>query len=216
MSCDAHQAQILMLRSQPIRSGAKRHAARNILAALLLFATFASAVPPDAVFAAVCCESMGGAMKDTCPFMRLKGLLQKQLAHSEPSCHAGMAMPPSGEATHEHDATAELFPATEGDGVEYAHAQDASPHDQNVSSQDSTKGDAASHVAVSQPCRSECCCQTNSLARTQRPRDGAAITNRFRPRPPASEVGRRVAHALLKDDSAARRLSPARAPPASL
>jgi hypothetical protein len=199
-----------MHRRQPITSRAKRHVTRHVLAALLVFATLASAVPPDAVFAAVCCESMGGEMKDSCPFMRLKGLLQKQLAHAEPSCHAGMAMPPSGEATRGEDATPELFPASDEGGAGHAH-------DQNASSQDATTtGDAASRVAASKPCRSECCCQTNYLTRTPRPRDGAAITNRFRPRPPASEVGQRIALAVLKDDSAARRLSPARAPPASL
>jgi hypothetical protein len=199
-----------MHRRQPIRPRAKRHATRHFLAALLVFATLASAVPPDAVFAAVCCESMGGAMKDSCPLMRLKGLLQKQLAQSGSSCHAGAATPPSGEATHEHDAPQpELFPATDADGAEHAHDQDAS-------SQEATTEGASPRVAVSKPCRSECCCQANYLTRTQRPRDGAAITNRFRPRPPAPEAGQRAALARLKDDSAVRRLSPARAPPASL
>lgn len=197
-------------RQQQLRPGAKRHATRHFLAALLVFATLASAVPPDAVFAAVCCENMGGAMKETCPLMRLKGLLQKQLARSGSSCHAGMEMPPSGEAAHEHDATPpELFPASDADATEHAHDQNASP-------QDAATEDAASPVAVSKPCHSECCCQANYLTRTQRPRDGASITSRFRPRPPASEVGQRVALAQLKDDSAVRRLSPARAPPASL
>jgi hypothetical protein len=197
-----------MRRRQPITSRVKRHATRTVLAALLVFATLVSAVPPDAVFASVCCEGMGGAMKDSCPFMRLKALLQKQLAQSGSSCHAGMEMPSAGEAAHdEHGATPELFPANEGDGAERAA-------DQNGSTQHATAQDAAPHAAASKPCRSECCCPSNSLARNQRPRGEAAILNKFRP--PTSAASRRVALSVLKDDSAVRRLGPARAPPASL
>jgi hypothetical protein len=202
-----------MHRRQPITPGATRHVNRIVLAALLVFATLASAVPPDAVFASVCCESMGGAMKDSCPFMQLKALLQKQLAQSGSSCHGGMEMPPAGEAAHgEHGAAPELFPATEGDGAERAADQNGST--QHATAQDATAQDAATHVFASKPCRSECCCQSNSLARNQRPRAATAILNRLRP--PASEAGERTALAALKHDSAARRLSPARAPPASL
>ncbi|HEX8162274.1 MAG TPA: hypothetical protein VF538_10405 [Pyrinomonadaceae bacterium] len=188
-----------------------------MLAALLVFATLASAVPPDAVVASVCCEGMGGAMKDSCPIMRLKALLQKQLAQSGSSCHARMETPPAGEAAHdEHGALPELFPAAEGDAAAAGRAADqaGSAADENASSPRATAEGAASHVSASKPCRSECCCQSNSLARNQRPRGEAAILNKFRP--PASEARQRVAHAVLKDDSAARRLSPARAPPASL
>jgi hypothetical protein len=181
-----------------------------MLAALLVFATLASAVHPDAVFAMVCCEGMGGAaMKDSCPFMRLKGLLRKAQAQSHPSCHAGMDMPSSDEATRGDDATPELFPATDVDATEHAHDQNASP-------QDATHAKVSHVAAVSKPCSSDCCCQTNSLTRTPRPRDAAAITNKFRPRPPTSEVSQRIALAVIKDDSEVRRLSPARAPPASL
>jgi hypothetical protein len=211
MSCAAHPTRILMHRRQPIRSGATSHVTRTILAALLVFATLASAVHPDAVFAMVCCEGMGGAaVKDSCPFMRLKGLLQKEHAQSESKCHAGMDMSSSDEAMHADDATPELFPATNVDGTEHAH-------DQTASSQDTTTPAKVSYVAAfSKPCSSDGCCQTNSLTRTPRPRDAAAITNKFRPRPPTSEVSQRTALAVIKDSSAVRRLSPARAPPASL
>jgi hypothetical protein len=180
-----------------------------MLAALLVFATLASAVHPDAVFAMVCCEGMGGAaMKDSCPFMRLKGLVQKEHAQSESKCHAGMDMSSSDEAMRVDDATPELFPATDVDATEQAH-------DQTASSQDTTHAKVSYVAAVSRPCSSDCC-QTNSLTRTPRPRDAAAITNKFRPRPPTSEVSQRISRAVIKDDSAVRRLSPARAPPASL
>jgi hypothetical protein len=189
------------------------------MAAVLVFATLASAVHPDAVFAMVCCEGMGGTMKDTCPFMRLKGLLQKAQAQSESACHhAGMEASADGGATHEHDAPPpELFPATATDGEAMGHAHDHNAPSQNASSQDKTTHERVSFVAaVSKPCPSECCCRTSSLTRTPRPRDAAAISNRFRPRPPTSDVSQRAALAVLKDDSAARRLAPARAPPASL
>lgn len=209
-----------MQRPQPTKSRAERHATRNVLAALLVFVTLASAVPPDAVFASVCCESMGGAMKDSCPLMRLKGVLQKQLAHSESSCHAGMEMPPSGEAAH--DAPPELFPATDGDAaqhdhhqaVEHRHHHNASSHDAATEATQAKESSVA--AAVSKPCSPDGCCQTGSLARRQRPRDEAAISNGFRPRTPTPAAAQRRARADLKHDSDARRLSPARAPPASL
>jgi hypothetical protein len=200
-----------MRRRQPIKSGAKRHVTRPVLAAVLVLAALASAAPPDAVFAMVCCEGMGGAMKDSCPFMRLKGLLRKGHAQSEPECHAGMSMPSSGEAVRGEDAPPELFPATEADGAEHHH------HDQSASPQDTTTQATVSSVAaVSKPCSSDSCCQANNLTRTRRPREHAATSNKFRPRPPTSEVGQRGAPAVLQEYTAARRLSPARAPPASL
>lgn len=202
-----------MQHRQPIKPRAKRRATRHFLAALLVFVTLASAVHPDAVFAMICCAGMGGtAMKDSCPFMRLKGLEQKEQAQPHPACHSGMEMASSGEAMRGDDATPELFPAAaapDGDGM-------AHPHDQNASSQDTTPEKISSAAAVSKPCSSDCCSQTNSLTRTPRPRDEAATSNKFRPRPPTSEVSQRLALAVIKGDAAIRRLSPARAPPASL
>jgi hypothetical protein len=213
--CAAPSTRILMQRRQPIRSGATPHATRTILAAVLVFATLASAVHPDAVFAMVCCAGMGGeAMKDSCPFMRLKERQRKEQAQksSEPACHhAGMGTTAGGEAGHEHHAAQGHTHHAEGGGDATGDARAG-----DASTQSPPSGAAAVYAAVSKPCPSECCCQANSLTRTQRPRDGAAITNRFRPRPPASEVSRRVSPSALKDDSAVRRLSPARAPPASL
>jgi hypothetical protein len=187
---------------------------------LLICATLASAIHPDAAFAAGhsamdCCAGIGGAMKDSCPFMRLKATRQKkaaQSAQSDPMCHAGMAMPSSGEALHGLGALTELYPAsaTGADETEHAPAQ-------NVSTQNTTAHARVSPIAAdSKPCASDCCCQTNSLTRTERTRDDATASNKLRPRPPTSNIVQRTSRLVPKNDSKARRQCSPRAPPASL
>jgi hypothetical protein len=145
-------------------------AVRGVVAALLVFATLASATRADALFAVNssgmdCCKAMGGAMKDSCPFMRLKGQRRQELIQPEAI---------------------------------------------------STDKNASSSAELSKPCPADCCCQTGSLTRTPRPRDEAAVSNKLRPRPPTSAVRPSVALAALVISREPRRLSPPRAPPASL
>jgi hypothetical protein len=193
------------------------HVARSILAALLVFATLASALHPDAVFAASpsemdCCRGAGGAMKDSCPFMHLKGTRHKKLTQSDPMCHAGAAASVHGAAMHGHHAMPGQTPSAASGVNAIGHYPD-----QDASLQDAKSGAAAAfRAAVSKPCASDCCCQANSLTRTQRTRDAAAISNKLRPRAPTSVVDQRTARPVLSDDSAARRQYPPRAPPISL
>jgi hypothetical protein len=152
-----------------------------------------------------CCKGMGGAMKDSCPIMRLKGVRRTELKQADPICRAGALSSASGKATHGHH-TAHMQTLFVGGMKDI----------KDVSSRDSPAHAMSSLASVSQPCPSDCCCQTNSLTRTQRPRDEAAISNKLRPRPPTSGVVRQVSRAVRKGDSEARRQYPPRAPPASL
>lgn len=194
------------------------HTAKSAAAVVLVLATILGAIPPSAVFASDssemdCCKGMSGAMKDSCPFMRLKQAQQKKAAQSDPMCHMDMGASAStdGDSMHIEHAPTELYPASAGstDGVESAP-------DQSASSQDTTTKAGVFLAAVSKPCSSDCCCRTNSFTRTQRPRDEAAFSEKLRPRPPTSGVGLQVSQAVSDYASKARRQCPPRGPPPSL
>jgi hypothetical protein len=168
------------------------------MAALLVCATMAGATRADALLAAGgsamdCCK--GGVMKDSCPVMRLKGVRRAELIRAEPKpsdpiCHARASLSVRGRTAR-------------------AAAQD-------VSSPGASAKVAPSYVAHAKLSPTDCSCRADSLTRTPRPRDEAALPNKTNPRPPTPAAARRLARPGTVARDEARRQSPPRAPPASL
>lgn len=223
--------------------------ARAFLAALLACVTLAGATRADALLgattaAADCCAAMGGASKDSCPFMRLKARARAtKLKESDPICGAHFATTAHHEASHaqrvaqhaaEHVAQhaakhvthhAASLAASHAASLAASHA--ASHVASHVASLSTSL--AASHVApktedasavpsasISKPCSSDCCRQVGSLARNQRTGDPVAISQNVRTRAPARAPAARAHLTAPVFNSASRRLGPPRAPPASL
>jgi hypothetical protein len=168
------------------------------MAALLVCVTLASATRADALLAASqaamdCCK--GGAMKDSCPFMGLKGARRAELIPAEPKasdpiCHTRATLSARGRATR-----AVL---------------------QNVSSRLASSRASSSSITVARLSSTDCCCRTVSPTRTTRTRDEATLAHKTHQRPPTLLAAQSLACfvAVVRDE--ARRQHPPRAPPASL
>jgi hypothetical protein len=197
----AHTKRIIVRHRLPAIPRAALRAARSLMAALLVCVTLASATRADALLAASqaamdCCK--GGAMKDSCPFMGLKGARRAELIPAEPKasdpvCHARATL--RGRATR-------------------AALQAVSTR--LASSRSSSSVTPVTSVTRAKLSSTDCCCRTISPTRTTRMRDEATLAHKSQPRPPTPLAAQSLARfvAVVRDE--VRRQHPPRAPPASL
>lgn len=177
-----------------------------------------NALPAGAAFnpydSMACCRGTKGTggecHGDSCPMHLRPRAKAPKVNRRDPVCGAerlvqAIAATPvpalrgrlEGARSHDH-AAAE---------VEHNHA--ASVPTGNTPAQPS-----AASASVGKPCPSDCCGgATASFAGLKRPRQAAALTDAFRPRPPTVEPHRHEPSGPLKLTSALRRSHPPRAPP---
>ncbi|MET0646524.1 MAG: hypothetical protein ABW208_07865 [Pyrinomonadaceae bacterium] len=188
---------------------------------MLTLAVTAGAIPSGSAFGAhgcsmPCCKGADGLPGDckggSCPISHLGKAKAKppKPAGTAPSCHTGGGAP----ASHE-DASAEHHAEPTHDS---SHEQDAdrirhTPHG-DVSPRDTSTESASVSATLSKPCPPDCGGIPNASTQLRRGRDEAAVSFKFRPRPPDGEVSTRDTASVNKTSSELRRQYPPRAPPA--
>ena len=187
---------------------------------MLTLTVTAGAVPFGSAFGAhgcsmPCCKGAdvlpGDCKGGSCPISHLGKAKARpsKPAGTAPSCHAGGGAPPSHEgASTEHHAEPNHDPSHEQAADRIRH----SPHG-DVSTRDTPNGPASVSAALSKPCPPDCGGIPNASTQLRRGRDVAAVTFKFRPRPPDVEVRTRVTAGVNETSSSLRRQYPPRAPP---
>jgi hypothetical protein len=212
--------------SRRLRAGlsARAAVARAILAALLICATTAGAVPFGAIAAAAgcpmpCCTGIYG--EDGCAGGTCHAHLGKhtaQAAEAAPASasedssaalggmeHAQHTLP---ESSHTHHAPPESSRAHASYKIEHAQHQ-------HVPAQNTAPREAHVGASIARSCAPDCGALLNSFTQQRRSHDGAALAHGLRPRPLSPAATRRAPAGVVKISYALRRLCPPRAPPSA-
>lgn len=194
---------------------------RSVLTAGLLLCVLSSALPAAAVFnpysSMLCCRSMmmsAGSERhgNSCPLHHARTQPPKP-AQNDPVCGAGHDLQAKERAVPATQAPAQHVRPHDHAQAEVEHEQGRGVSPQNTSSRQQSAGDAS----LSRPCPSDCCCTaTGSFTGLRRPRDGAALTDGLRPRPPIAESHLYISSGIIKAASALRRNHSPRPPPTTL
>lgn len=187
---------------------------------MLACLVMAASIPSEAV-----------SIKHGCPMPCCKGKIGGMSGYGDGgSCHVNLSPPaPTPEpveaeplcggslAPASHD---EVKPEPQGHAehdAPHADVQGGIEHDAHA---DVSSGDTAPHApavsaSLSKPCPPDCGGLTNSFGQLRRPRDGAALAYRLRPRPPTVAALRRARVGASKTSSELRSQSAPRAPPST-
>lgn len=173
----------------------------------LLLCVLSGALPAEAVLDAgdsmPCCRGMKGmgaeCQGDSCPMHLTARAKPATRVEHDPVCGAERALQ-----------------ALTGKTSLSAQASSEHEHGFDVSQRDGRQ-EFAGAASLAKPCPSECCgSAAASFTGLRRPRQEAAQTDNFRPRPPDSEPQSYAPTGLIKGSSALRREHPPRAPPNAL